>query len=55
MCKKDRGDIEAGKRFTELGFEHVTLDLHGYETGSVSPDTADVDTSFDSESPTSDD
>ncbi|MFP8955518.1 ATP-dependent sacrificial sulfur transferase LarE [Natrialbaceae archaeon A-CW3] len=22
---------------TELGFEHVTLDLHGYRTGSVSP------------------
>jgi uncharacterized protein len=23
----------------ELGFDHVTLDLHGYRTGSVSPDT----------------
>jgi uncharacterized protein len=23
-----------------LGFDHVTLDLHGYETGSVSPDDA---------------
>ena len=23
---------------SELGFEHVTLDLHGYRTGSVSPD-----------------
>ncbi|SNZ15581.1 uncharacterized protein SAMN06269185_2523 [Natronoarchaeum philippinense] len=22
---------------TDLGFEHVTLDLHGYQTGSVSP------------------
>jgi uncharacterized protein len=24
----------------DLGFDHVTLDLHGYETGSVSPDDA---------------
>jgi uncharacterized protein len=28
----------ARERLTELGFEHVTLDLHGYRTGSVSPD-----------------
>ncbi|MFB6092695.1 MAG: ATP-dependent sacrificial sulfur transferase LarE [Haloquadratum sp.] len=28
-------------RLSDLGFEHVTLDLHGYETGSVSPDDAD--------------
>lgn len=28
----------ARERFTDLGFEHVTLDLHGYQTGSVSPD-----------------
>ncbi len=26
---------------TELGFEHVTLDLHGYRTGSVSPASDD--------------
>jgi uncharacterized protein (TIGR00268 family) len=26
------------ERLQELGFEHVTLDLHGYETGSVSPE-----------------
>jgi uncharacterized protein len=26
------------ERLTDLGFEHVTLDLHGYRTGSVSPD-----------------
>ncbi|ADJ13607.1 ATP-dependent sacrificial sulfur transferase LarE [Halalkalicoccus jeotgali] len=25
----------------DLGFEHVTLDLHGYRTGSVSPEGAD--------------
>ena len=25
------------ERLTEIGFEHVTLDLHGYRTGSVSP------------------
>ncbi|WP_135805876.1 ATP-dependent sacrificial sulfur transferase LarE [Halorussus marinus] len=25
-------------RLTEIGFEHVTLDLHGYQTGSVSPE-----------------
>lgn len=30
------------EHLTDLGFDHVTLDLHGYETGSVSPgeDTA---------------
>ena len=26
---------------SELGFDHVTLDLHGYRTGSVSPDAED--------------
>ena len=26
---------------SSLGFEHVTLDLHGYTTGSVSPETDD--------------
>ncbi|WP_193570820.1 ATP-dependent sacrificial sulfur transferase LarE [Halorubellus sp. JP-L1] len=26
------------ERLTEIGFEHVTLDLHGYRTGSVSPE-----------------
>jgi len=29
----------AREHLADLGFEHVTLDLHGYETGSVSPDT----------------
>jgi uncharacterized protein len=32
----------ARDHITDLGFDHVTLDLHGYQTGSVSPeDTAD--------------
>jgi len=26
------------ERLTEIGFEHVTLDLEGYRTGSVSPE-----------------
>jgi uncharacterized protein (TIGR00268 family) len=29
----------AREHLTDMGFEHVTLDLHGYRTGSVSPDT----------------
>jgi len=28
----------ARERLTEIGFDHVTLDLHGYRTGSVSPE-----------------
>ncbi|EFW93838.1 tRNA(5-methylaminomethyl-2-thiouridylate)-methyl transferase [Haladaptatus paucihalophilus DX253] len=28
----------ARDHLTDLGFEHVTLDLHGYRTGSVSPE-----------------
>jgi uncharacterized protein len=28
----------ARQRLSEIGFDHVTLDLHGYRTGSVSPD-----------------
>ena len=35
----------------DLGFEHVTLDLHGYRTGSVSPDDEPADV-FDVEYPT---
>jgi len=31
----------ARERLTEIGFDHVTLDLHGYRTGSVSPEDAD--------------
>jgi uncharacterized protein len=30
----------ARDHITDLGFDHVTLDLHGYRTGSVSPDGA---------------
>jgi uncharacterized protein (TIGR00268 family) len=29
--------IAVRQRLTEIGFDHVTLDLHGYQTGSVSP------------------
>lgn len=29
--------VATRERLTELGFEHVTLDLDGYRTGSVSP------------------
>jgi uncharacterized protein len=28
----------ARDRLTEIGFDHVTLDLDGYRTGSVSPE-----------------
>jgi uncharacterized protein len=38
----DRDFVEAVRdRLTDLGFEHVTLDLHGYRTGSVSPESDD--------------
>ncbi|GGL29620.1 TIGR00268 family protein [Halarchaeum grantii] len=35
----------AREHLSEVGFEHVTLDLHGYRTGSVSPanETANAD------------
>ncbi|WP_435177111.1 ATP-dependent sacrificial sulfur transferase LarE [Halorussus sp. AFM4] len=34
----------AREHLTDVGFDHVTLDLHGYRTGSVSPgDAADED------------
>ncbi|WP_256546035.1 ATP-dependent sacrificial sulfur transferase LarE [Halobellus inordinatus] len=45
--------VAAREHLTDLGFEHVTLDLHGYQTGSVSPagedeqDGADSDESGD--------
>jgi len=49
----------AREHLADMGFEHVTLDLHGYRTGSVSPDAeedpsgaADV---LDAEYPTGDD
>ena len=31
----------AREHFDDLGFDHVTLDLHGYQTGSVSPADAE--------------
>jgi uncharacterized protein len=33
----------ARERLTEIGFDHVTLDLHGYRTGSVSPESDEAD------------
>jgi len=53
----------AREHIADVGFDHVTLDLHGYQTGSVSPggeDTADsadeplVADVFDAEYPDSD-
>jgi uncharacterized protein len=38
----------ARDHLTELGFDHVTLDLHGYRTGSVSPES-DADEASNSE------
>ncbi|QLG49931.1 ATP-dependent sacrificial sulfur transferase LarE [Natrinema halophilum] len=36
----ERSFIETVRaELTKLGFDHVTLDLHGYRTGSVSPDS----------------
>jgi len=32
----------ARDHLSDLGFDHVTLDLHGYRTGSVSPASADT-------------
>ncbi|UPV75504.1 ATP-dependent sacrificial sulfur transferase LarE [Halorussus limi] len=31
----------AREHLTDVGFDHVTLDLHGYQTGSVSPEGTD--------------
>jgi uncharacterized protein (TIGR00268 family) len=40
----DPGFAEAAtEHLTDLGFEHVTLDLSGYRTGSVSPETGESD------------
>ncbi|MFC4247106.1 ATP-dependent sacrificial sulfur transferase LarE [Natribaculum luteum] len=40
----------------DLGFDHVTLDLHGYRTGSVSPDESPVvEDVFEATYPTADD
>lgn len=33
----------AREHFSDLGFDHTTLDLHGYETGSVSPESEQED------------
>jgi len=42
----------ARDHLTDLGFEHVTLDLHGYRTGSVSPGEAETADLLDAEYPT---
>ncbi len=45
----DQAFAEAARRhFSDLGFEHVTLDLHGYRTGSVSPGETSEATTADS-------
>ena len=51
-----RDFVEAAREhLTQIGFEHVTLDLHGYRTGSVSPEgeSESIDV-FGAEYPTSD-
>ncbi|WP_299332310.1 ATP-dependent sacrificial sulfur transferase LarE [Haloplanus sp.] len=51
----------AREHLTDAGFDHVTLDLHGYRTGSVSPDEENegsdpvVENVFDREYPVSED
>ena len=45
----------AREHLGDLGFEHVTLDLHGSETGSVSPDDAGAADVLGAEYPTGDD
>jgi uncharacterized protein len=35
--------VSAREHLSDLGFDHVTLDLHGYRTGSVSPDDDGAD------------
>jgi uncharacterized protein len=45
----------ARDHITDLGFDHVTLDLHGYQTGSVSPEDTTEDVApdpLDAEYPT---
>jgi len=51
----DPGFADAAREhMLDLGFDHVTLDLQGYETGSVSPATEDEPTGADGESPPED-
>jgi tRNA-specific 2-thiouridylase/uncharacterized protein len=48
----------AREHIKDVGFDHVTLDLHGYQTGSVSPEADEsepvVANVFDTEYPTAD-
>ncbi len=42
--------VEAAREaLTEIGFDHVTLDLQGYQTGSVSPGGSETETESDEE------
>ncbi|WP_135823393.1 ATP-dependent sacrificial sulfur transferase LarE [Halorussus ruber] len=42
--------VEAARdHMTDAGFDHVTLDLHGYQTGSVSPEGSDDESESGSE------
>ncbi|MFB6101647.1 MAG: ATP-dependent sacrificial sulfur transferase LarE [Haloplanus sp.] len=54
----DREFVRAAREhLTDAGFDHVTLDLHGYRTGSVSPESDDpaVADVFEQEYPTGED
>jgi len=42
----------AREHIADLGFDHVTLDLHGYQTGSVSPDDVETPDPLDAKYPT---
>ena len=46
----------ARDHLSDIGFDHVTLDLAGYETGSVSPESeeSDVEGMLDAEYPSTD-
>ncbi|WP_049997925.1 ATP-dependent sacrificial sulfur transferase LarE [Halococcus sediminicola] len=45
----------AREHLSDIGFEHVTLDLEGYRTGSVSPAETDTDLDLGAEYPTAED
>ncbi|QCC46467.1 ATP-dependent sacrificial sulfur transferase LarE [Halobellus limi] len=47
--------VAVREHLADLGFEHVTLDLHGYQTGSVSPSDGGDEAEGDSEASGSDD
>ncbi|WP_248895721.1 ATP-dependent sacrificial sulfur transferase LarE [Haloplanus halobius] len=56
----DREFVRAAREhLSDVGFDHVTLDLHGYETGSVSPESEEsepvVEDVFEQEYPVNED